>query len=151
MSQPLSKTEVEGHALAFSNWLERELEGNPGLDSVEENRAECQWFVRILGTAKKITSIKYRLDQRTLSFESYVMPFPEENVAEFLELILRLNSRMYGAAFVIGMENGIYLSGQIRADAASDPDEMDRIMGSMYAWSEDNFERLIRLGYTSRF
>ena len=82
-------------------------------------------------------TIWFTLRQRTLHYETYVMPAPEENHAAFYEHLLRRNLKLYGAAFAIGDEDAVFLVGQL-ANAAVDDDELDRILGSLYAGSSSS-------------
>ena len=90
------------------------------------------------------------LGQRTLQYETYVMPAPEENHQAFYEHLLRRNRKLFGAAFCIGEEDAVFLAGQFPNDAVDD-DELDRILGSLYAWVEQFFRPALRIGYASRF
>jgi hypothetical protein len=57
---------------------------------------------------------------------------------------------MVGAHFAIGAENAIYLVGQLPLGLVND-DELDRIVGSLYAHVEQCFRALLRVGFASRF
>jgi len=78
------------------------------------------------------------------------MPAPEENHAAFFEHLLRRNQKLYGAAFAIGEEDAVFLVGQIDNAAITD-DELDRVLGSLYAWVEQFFRPALRIGFASRF
>ena len=90
------------------------------------------------------------LGQRTLRYEAYVMPAPEENVATVYELALRRNQKLVGAHFAIGVEDALFLRGDLPL-AAVCAAEIDRIIGSIYACVEQSFPAMIRLGFASRF
>lgn len=111
---------------------------------------ERRWFVRVSGEEKDVFTIWFALGQRTLRYETYVMPAPEENHEQFFEHLLRRNRRLYGAAFCIGEEDAVFLAGQI-ADESVNEDELDRILGSLYAWTEQFFRPALRIGFASRF
>ena len=108
-----------------------------------------RWFVRVRGEAKDVFTIWFHLDQRTLHYETYVMPAPEENTGQLYEYLLRQNAKLYGAAFGIGVEDAVFLTGQIGNDAIDD-DELDRVLGSLYVWVERFFPTAIRIGFASR-
>ncbi len=55
-----------------------------------------------------------------------------------------------GAAFGIGEEDAIFLSGALPNDAIDDG-ELDRILGSLYVWVERYFKPALRIGFASRF
>ena len=133
-------------------WLAVQQEENPVVAAVERDvgSGERRWFVRVHGEQKDVFSIWFHLQQRTLHYETYVMPAPEENHAAFYEHLLRRNLKLYGAAFAIGDEDAVFLVGQL-ANEAVDEDELDRIFGSLYAWVEQFFRPALRIGFASRF
>ena len=62
-----------------------------------------------------------------LHYETYVMPEPEENKELFLENLLYRNRKLVGAAFCIGEEDAIFITGAIPASTV-DETELDRIL-----------------------
>jgi hypothetical protein len=78
------------------------------------------------------------------------MPAPEENVAEFNDNLLRRNDRLVGAHFSIGLEDAVYLRGDLPLTGLTES-ELDRIVGSMYAYVEQVFRPLLHIGFASRF
>ena len=102
------------------------------------------------GEQKDTFTIWFTLRQRTLHYETYVMPAPEENHEAFYEHLLRRNLKLYGAAFAIGAEDAVFLVGQFPNDCLTD-DELDRILGSVYAYVEQFFRPAMRIGYASKF
>ena len=136
----------------ISAWLEVQLAENPVVAAVERDleSGERRWFVRVTGEQKDVFTIWFHLRQRTLHYETYVMPAPEENHAQFFEHLLKRNLKLYGAAFAVGDEEAVFLVGQI-ANEAVDEDELDRILGSLWAWVEQFFRPALRIGFASRF
>jgi hypothetical protein len=136
----------------IDEWLAAQLAGNPTVAAVDrdETLGVRRWFVRLRGEQKDTFTIWFRLQQRTLHYETYVMPAPEENHAAFYAHLLRRNLKMYGAAFAIGEEDAIFLLGQLD-NAAITEDELDRVLGSLYAWVEQFFRPALRIGFASRF
>jgi hypothetical protein len=63
---------------------------------------------------------------------------------------MRANSRLFAMRFAIGAEDAVYLLGQLPLSAV-DEEELDRIIGSAYAYSEQYFRPAMSLGYASRF
>ncbi len=106
--------------------------------------------MRLRGEEKDVTTIWFTLGQRTLHYETYVMPAPEENHAEFYEHLLRRNRKLVGAQFCIGDEDAVFLAGHLPL-AALDEAELDRIIGSMFAYVEQCFRPALRIGFASRF
>jgi Putative bacterial sensory transduction regulator len=147
-----SDDELDDIAGRIEAWLERQRAENPVVAAVERDQesGERRWFVRVRGEAKDVFTIWFHLRQRTLHYETYVMPAPEENQGAVYEYLLRHNPGLYGAAFGIGVEDAIFLTGQLGNDAIDD-DELDRILGSLYTWVEQYFQRMLRVGFASRF
>ena len=135
-------------------WAAEQLDADGVVAAVEKHREplsdERRWFVRVRGEDKDVFTIWYTLRQRTLHYETYVMPAPEENHAAFYEHLLRRNLRFNGAAFAIGAEDAVFLRGQLPIDAV-DAGELDRILGETYVYVERCFRPAMRIGFASRF
>jgi hypothetical protein len=152
MPEPFTAAELDQLAAEIEAWAQRQLAENPVVAAVERliEDGERRWFVRVNGEEKDVFTIWFALRQRTLAYETYVMPAPEENHALFFEHLLRRNRKLYGAAFCIGEEDAVFLAGQLPNEAITD-DELDRILGSLYAWTEQFFRPALRIGFASRF
>ena len=109
-----------------------------------------RWFVRMLGEEKEFTTVWLTLGQRTLRYETYVMPAPEENERELFENLLRRNDRLVGAHFSIGDEDAVFLRGELATGDVRKAD-VDRILGTVYATIEQTFKPLLKIGYASHF
>jgi hypothetical protein len=135
-------------------WLAEQLEENPVVVAIEKQReplsSERRWFVRVRGDEKDVFTIWYTLRQRTLHYETYVMPAPEENHAQLYEHLLRRNVKLNGLAFAIGEEDALFLVGQLPVHCV-DRGELDRTLGSLYAYVEQFFRPAMRIGFASRF
>lgn len=137
-------------------WLDEFAAGNPLIAAVDRGTSddtslgEPRWFVRMLGEEKDYTTVWFTLGQRTLRYETYVMPAPEENQAAVMEMVLRRNDQLVGAHFSIGAEDALYLRGEI-PDSAVTSDELDRVLGTVYTTVESVFRPLVRLAFASRF
>ncbi len=137
-------------------WLDAFAADNPSVAAIDRGTSddtslgEPRWYVRMRGDDKEFTTVWLTLGQRTLRYETYVMPAPAENAADVMELLLRRNDRLVGAHFSIGQEDAVYLRGEI-PDSAVTADELDRVLGTLYTTVEANFTALIRLAFASRF
>jgi hypothetical protein len=150
--RPLTEDELATLEARIEAWLHSQLAENPVVAAVvrDEESGERRWFVRVTGEQKDVFTIWFHLRQRTLHYETYVMPAPEENHAAFFEHLLHRNLKMFGAAFAIGDEEAVFLVGQLPNHAVDD-DELDRVLGSLYAWVEQYFRPALRIGFASRF
>jgi hypothetical protein len=148
---PAAPVELDALQARIDAWLEVQLAENPTVAAIDRDESgKRRWFVRLRGEQKDTFTIWFTLDQRTLHYETYVMPAPEENHERFFEHLLRRNLKLFGAAFAIGEEDAIFLVGQL-PNSAVDDDELDRILGSMYAYVEQFFRPALRIGFASRF
>jgi len=152
MSTPWGPDELAGLEARIDEWLAVQREENPVVAAVERDveSGERRWFVRVRGEEKDVFTIWFHLRQRTLHYETYVMPAPEEDHAAFYEHLLRRNRKLYGAAFAIGEEDAVFLVGQLANEAVTS-DELDRVLGSLYQWVEQYFRPALRIGFASRF
>lgn len=132
-------------------WLDRQRAENPLLLEADRGEPDLRrWRLRLAGEEKDVTTVWLTVDQRTISYETYVMPAPDEDHARFYEHLMRRNRQFNGVAFCIGDEDGVYLRGQLPVWAVTD-DELDRIVGSLYAYVELCFRPALRIGFASRF
>ena len=137
-------------------WIDNLAADNPVIAAVDRGTSdetpygEARWYVRMLGEEKDFITVWLTLGQRTLRYETYVMPAPEENAAELSQLLLRRNDTLVGAHFSIGGEDAIYLRGEL-PDIAVDSDELDRVLGTLYQTVEANFRPMLKIGFASRF
>ena len=152
VTMPSSDEQLRELEVRLDAWLATQLAENPVVAAVERDveSGERRWFVRVHGEEKDVFTIWFHLRQRTLHYETYVMPAAEENHAQLYEHLLRRNLKLYGAAFAIGEEDAVFLVGQLANEAISD-DELDRLLGSLYQWVEQFFRPAMRIGYASRF
>lgn len=142
--------------VAIDAWLADFASDNPMVAAIDRGTSddsplgEPRWYVRLVGEEKDFITVWLTLGQRTLRYETYVMPAPEENAAAVSDLLLRRNHGLIGAQFSIGDEDAIYLSGSL-PDTGLTPDELDRVLGTVYTAVEANFQALLRLAFASRF
>src|SRR4029079_4417324 len=128
-------------------WLADAGEHNPVIAAIDRGEpGERRWYVRMLGEAKDFTTVWLTLGQRTLRYETYVMPAPEENHAELYEHLLRRNDKLVGAHFSIGIEDAVLLRGELPL-ALLGEDELDRVIGTLYATVEQCFRPALRIGF----
>jgi hypothetical protein len=147
----LDEAELDEVEARIDAWARRQLSELEVVDAVERGDGdERRWFVRVRGEAKDVFSIWLTLRQRTLLYETYFIPAPEENAEQLYEYVLRRNLELFGASFCIGEENAVFLRGHLPSESVTDA-ELDRVLGSMYAWVERFFRPMLAIGFASRF
>ncbi len=151
MTDPASPQELDRLATTLERWMDEQVADNPVVATWERiPGSERRWFLRVTGDAKDVWTIRWHLRQRTLHYETYFMPAPEENAEQLYNHLLRRNLKMYGASFAIGEEDALFLVGQLDRSMLG-ADELDRILGSLWTWVEQYFQPALRIGFASRF
>jgi hypothetical protein len=151
MSELFGNTHLELLDRQITSWLMTMMERNETIVAVDRGEPdEHRWYVRMHGEEKEFTTVWFTLGQRTLQFETYVMPAPEENAEQLYEHVLRRNESLVGVHFSIGIEDAIFLRGELPLRMV-DEDELDRVVGTLYATVERIFPTIIRIGFASHF
>ena len=156
MSDYYSSTERAGLAEQVTLWLEHIALETPEVAAIDRGTSDDtasgdpRWYVRMRGQDKEFTTIWLTLGQRTLRYETYVIPAPEENAVALYENLLRRNERLVGAHFSIGIEDAIFLRGEMPVAQVTEA-ELDRLLGTLYSTVEQCFRALLRIGFASRF
>ena len=148
---PASEVELDLLETQVDEWLRTFLDEIEICVAVDRGEpGERRWFVRMRGEDKDFTTVWLRLGQRALHLETYVMPAPEENHERFFEHLLRRNRSTHGLWFCIGDEDAVFLVGQLPLSSL-DEANLDRLLGSAYAYVEQFFRPALRIGFASRF
>ena len=84
----------------------------------------------------------------SLHVEAFFCRQPDENHAEFYRFLLERGSRMYGVHFALDPVGDVYLVGRLPL-AAIAPEEIDRLLGCVLSYSDENFDQALMLGFAS--
>ncbi len=149
---PADAATLDRVAALVDAWAEAQRAENPAVLGVERenDNGVRRWLMRLTGEEKQFISVWFALRQRSLSVEAYFMPGPEENVEQLWTYLLRLNARIGGLRFAVGLEEAVYLMGATSVHHVNEA-ELDRLLGSAYAYSEAYFRPAMRIGYATRF
>lgn len=132
----------------IDQWLARLEQVEPTVLAIEKDANRR--FVRLRGEEKSVFTVWLLIGQHTLHHETFVMPAPIENHAEFYAHLLRRNHTLRGLAFTIGAEDGLYLEGRTPLQGL-DADGLDAIIGMHYEAVERCFRSAMRIGWRSMF
>lgn len=151
LSPPATDAELDALEDRITAWLGAEAAENPMIDAVDRGGpGERRWLVRLLGEDKDVWTAWWTINQRTFRYETFLMPAPEENEQAFYEHLLIRNRELTGMHLEIGEEHAIFLAGSLPVAAVTEA-ELDRVLGSMWAYVEKIFRPALRIGFASRF
>ena len=86
--------------------------------------------------------------QHSLGVESFFCRQPDENHEAFYRFLLERNGRMYGVHFTLDSVGDVYLTGRLPLSAVAVAD-IDRLLGCVLSYSDDNFDTALELGFAS--
>ena len=116
------------------------------IDVTRDDEIQRRWYVRLAGESRDVIAVWLTLRQRTLAYETYVLPSPPHRPEQVADFVLRRNYSLVGAQYGIGAEDALFLTGELPTHCV-DEDELDRIVGSLWAYVERDFTTLLRLGF----
>jgi hypothetical protein len=106
------------------------------------------YLVRLEGQHKLVTMTWLIAGAHSLHVEAFFCRQPDENHAAFYRFLLERNGRMYGVHFALDPVGDVYLVGRLPL-ASVTTDEVDRLLGCVLTYSDDNFDQALRLGFAS--
>jgi len=106
------------------------------------------YLVRLEGQHKLATMTWLIVGAHSLGVEAFFCRQPDENHAAFYRFLLERNGRMYGVHFSLDPVGDVYLTGRLPLSAISTPD-IDRLLGCVLSYSDDNFDTVLELGFAS--
>jgi Putative bacterial sensory transduction regulator len=118
------------------------------LELTYESPHSGAYLIRLEGTHKLATMTWLIAGEHSLSVEAFFCRQPDENHAAFYRWLLELNGRMYGVHFSLDSVGDVYLTGKMPLSATG-PDDIDRLLGSVLSYSDDNFDTALEIGFAS--
>ncbi|HUR76546.1 MAG TPA: YbjN domain-containing protein [Acidimicrobiales bacterium] len=152
LGEPADRATLERVAALVDKWATDEHRDNAAVLGIETelDNGVHRWLLRLAGEEKQFIAVWFALRQRSLSVETYFMPAPEENVEACFTYLMRLNARLGNMRFAIGQEDAVFLMGAISVHHVN-VSELDRLLGSAYAYTEAYFRPAMRIGFATRF
>jgi hypothetical protein len=140
-------------ALAAAHELvDRHLNGpiraEAAIQHVEYDPELRRWYVRFGCDGRDAATIYFDLHQRTLRYELYFLPAPddERRLPALHAWLLRRNHDLYGARFSLGRDGDVYLTGRVALEHLT-TEELDRIIGVLYELTERWFQAAVTIAY----
>ncbi|MGZ4803512.1 MAG: YbjN domain-containing protein [Acidimicrobiia bacterium] len=123
----------------------------PSVQHVEYDPELRRWYVRFGCDGRDAATIYFDLHQRTLRYEVYFLPSPEDEQrrAELNEWLLRRNHDLYAARFSLGPDGDVYLAGRLALEHLTEQ-ELDRIIGVLFELTERWFQAAVTIAYRPR-
>ena len=106
------------------------------------------FLVTLPGVQKLQTHCALIVGDHSLSINAFVIRKPDENEAAVHHWCMSKNASMYGLAYAINELGDIYLVGRLPLDAVN-PQELDRILGSVLQYADSSFNPLLELGFAN--
>ena len=131
-------TRAELDAVIRATLEERELE--------YRRTGEGAYLVSLPGTHRLATPCWLVVGDHALLVEAFVMRHAESGKEQLYDFMLQRNSRMYGVAFSLDRDGDVYLVGRLPLSAVT-PDELDRLLGAVLTYADDNFDTMLKLGF----
>jgi hypothetical protein len=120
-----------------------------GLDELDVpfERVDAGTFLVTLAGEHKLATMTWLvLQDYSLLVEAFFMRKPAENVAGTYGFLLGRNARSYGVHFAIDRLGDVYLTGRLPLAAVS-PSELDRVLGCVRTYADENFDPALKLGF----
>lgn len=110
-----------------------------------------RWYLRFGCDGRDAATIYFDLHQRTLRYELYFLPTPEDEArrAELHEWLLRRNHDLYAARFSLGRDGDVYLTGRVALEHLTEQ-ELDRIIGVLFELTERWFQPAVSIAFRPR-
>jgi hypothetical protein len=119
-----------------------------GLDLPFESPQPGAYLVRLEGQHRLATMTWLIVGTHSLHVEAFFCRQPDENHAAFYRFLLERSGRMYGVHFALDPVGDVYLVGRLPLASIS-ADEIDRLLGCVLSYSDENFDPALKLGFAS--
>ena len=119
-----------------------------GLDLPFESPQPGAYLVRLEGQHRLATMAWLIVGTHSLHVEAFFCRQPDENHAAFYRFLLERSGRMYGVHFALDPVGDVYLVGR-QPLASVSADEIDRLLGCVLSYSDENFDPALKLGFAS--
>jgi len=111
-----------------------------------EKLDESSLLVTVPGEKKLYTNVIFKVSDKTLSINAFVIRRPDQNTEKVYEWLLCHNANMYLLSYATNELGDIYLVGRLPVELVS-RDEIDRILGAIHEYCDSSFNILLELGF----
>ena len=117
-------------------------------ETTREGTGTSRVSLTLPGEKKLQTPVRLDVGPHALGVHAFVCRNPDENHGRVHRWLLERNLRMYAVSFAVDRTGDIYLEARLPV-AAVDPEELDRILGSVLANADESFNAILELGFAS--
>lgn len=128
-------------AYLADNEIEHEERAREGVEG-------ASFSLTLPGEKKLQTPVRLDVGAHALGVHAFVCRNPDENHARVYRWLLERNLRMYAVSFAVDHAGDIYLEARLPLSAV-EPDELDRVLGSVLANADESFNALLELGFAT--
>lgn len=130
----------------MSNHLEILRESLADADIQHELLDDSTLLVTVPGEKKLYTNVIFKVSEKTLSINAFVIRKPDQNAEKVHDWLLRHNAANYLLSYAINELGDVYLVGRLPIALVS-RDEIDRILGAIHEYCDASFNILLELGF----
>jgi hypothetical protein len=106
------------------------------------------FLCKLPGSHKLATMTWLVVGAHSLHVEAFFCRKPDENHAGFYRWLLERNARMYAVSFSVDHLGDVFLTGRLPLSSV-DPDELDRLLGSVLTYADEWFDVALEIGFRS--
>lgn len=128
-------------AYLADNEIEHEERAREGVEG-------ASFSLTLPGEKKLQTPVRLDVGAHALGVHAFVCRNPDENHARVYRWLLERNLRMYAVSFAVDHAGDIYLEARLPLSAV-EPDEIDRVLGSVLANADESFNAILELGFAT--
>lgn len=130
----------------MSNHLEILRESLADANIQHELLDDSTLLVTVPGEKKLYTNVIFKVSEKTLSINAFVIRKPDQNAEKVHDWLLRHNAANYLLSYAINELGDVYLVGRLPIALVS-KEEVDRILGAIHEYCDASFNILLELGF----
>ncbi len=131
-------------------WHQHGLLGEVEHAAHPDDKGHYHWTIRLRGDEKDVIALWLTLRQRTVHFETQLMPAPEENREALYKFLLVKNAELRSLHLAIGPEEGVYLVTEVPVGEVT-LERLDELVGATLHYVDEIFPTAMRLGLGSLY
>jgi len=111
-----------------------------------EETEEGLFSFALPGERKLQTPVRIDIGPHALGIHAFVCRKPDEEFERVYRWLLERNLKMFGVSFALDAMGDIYLDARLPLSAVN-PEDLDRLLGSVLTYSDESFNTILELGF----